>query len=205
LHAVPEAVSDEVATFVEPLAAAMHSFDENILFPGARAAVIGDGKLGLLIAMAMARQSKILGQAVLIGKHAEKLSLVNTLGIDTCLLDDFGERDFDVVVEASGQASGLAMALSIAKPKGKIILKSTYAKAKEGNSLDIDLSPVVINELSVIGSRCGDFTCALAALAEESVDPSILISDRYDLSNGEAAFAKAGQRGSLKVLLDTRA
>ncbi len=197
LHPVPDSVPDEAAVFVEPLAAALHAFDDAHLAPGDRVAVLGDGKLGLLIGLALAARCGDLAEATAIGRHADKLAIVQAAGLQVALDGEHDATGYDVVVEATGSASGLAKALGMLRPKGKLILKSTYA-----GGASVDLAPIVINELHVIGSRCGDFARAIDALARGAVDPTPLIAERFSIADGEAAFAKANEKGVLKVLIE---
>lgn len=196
LHVIPDDVSDEAAAFVEPLAAALHAFDEAALKPGDRALILGDGKLGLLIGLCLAARRGDLSRAVCVGRHREKLAILEAAGLSVELEGGFREAGFDVVIEATGQASGLARALSAIKPRGTLILKSTYA-----GDAGVDLAPIVINEIRLIGSRCGDFDRAVDALARGVVDPRPLITAKYPLADAARAFEKAKEPGVLKVLV----
>jgi threonine dehydrogenase-like Zn-dependent dehydrogenase len=198
LHALPESVSDEAAVFVEPLAAALHAFDAAPPPPGARVLVIGDGKLGLLIGLGLAARQGDLGRAVQIGRHRDKLAILDRVGLETALAEDFDELGFDLVIEATGNPGGLAHALRAVRPEGTVVLKSTYA-----GGAAVDLSPVVVHELRLVGSRCGDFGRAIAALASGRIDPTPLIDEVRSLADGEAAFARASQKGAKKILLRT--
>lgn len=196
LHLIPDSVSDEAAVFIEPLAAALHAFDDAAPRPGDRVCLLGDGKLGLLIGLALAARRFDLGRAVAVGHNATKLSILEAAGLSIAHENGFSETGFDLVVEATGHPSGLARALSIVKPRGTIILKSTYAGAA-----GVDLAPIVINEIRVIGSRCGDFARAIEVLSRGAIDPRPLISARYSLAEAEQAFQKAAMPGVLKVLV----
>lgn len=196
LHAVPAGVDADRAVFTEPLAAAIHAFDGLALDAHSRVLVLGDGKLGLLIGLALASRAPTIGQAVLVGRHPEKLAIAAATGLDTALAADFDGGGFDVVVEATGHPDGLATAFAALRPRGTLVLKSTYAAGTP------NLAPIVINELRVVGSRCGPFEPALAALARGTIDPRPLIQERFALADGEAAFARAGEKGVLKVLLE---
>lgn len=202
LVAVPDALDDARAVFAEPLAAALHVLDEvqelARVEPSAarKAVVLGDGKLGLLIAHAL--RSAAL-EVLLIGHHEAKLALARAVGARTKL-----ERDVDpigdassLVVEATGSAAGLALALSLTRPRGTLVLKTTVA-----GPTSVDLSPIVVNELRVIGSRCGDLRRAIDALARGAVDPSALVAARYPLAQAEAAMEHAARKGALKVLVE---
>ncbi|HEV8342222.1 MAG TPA: alcohol dehydrogenase catalytic domain-containing protein, partial [Candidatus Binatia bacterium] len=193
LHVVPDSVADEEAVFTEPLAAASEILEQIQLNPGDDVLVLGDGKLGMLCAQVV----KLTGARVtVLGKHQEKLALVKKTGVRTILLDDWKPRRFDIVVEASGSESGLELALSAVRPRGTLVLKSTIA----GNH-NVSLAPLVINEVTVVGSRCGLFPPALEALEKRSVAISPLIEKIYPLSEGVEAVAHAGRKGALKVLL----
>ncbi|HEU4405344.1 MAG TPA: alcohol dehydrogenase catalytic domain-containing protein [Polyangiaceae bacterium] len=197
---VPDAVSDERAVFAEPLAAALHVLDEF----GGRAAggepvvVLGDGKLGLLCALALRGAG---AQVLLVGHHPAKLDHAARAGVEVALESELEARGpggwAAVVVEATGSRGGLALALRLARPRGTVVLKTTVAGA-----LDVDLAPVVINELRLVGSRCGDLQRAVDALARGEVDPAPLIAARYPLARAPEALARAGERGVLKVLVE---
>jgi len=191
LIAVPDGVTDLDAVFVEPLAAACGVLERCPLAPGDRVAVIGDGKLGLLIAMVL----QATGHApVLVGKHAGKLALAAVRGIATTT--DTPPRGFDIVVEASGSPAGFARALDVLLPQGALVLKSTFH-----GTTPVDAARLVVDEIRVIGSRCGRFAPALDLLARGAVDPSPLISDVVSLDRAETAMLQAATPGTLKVVL----
>lgn len=193
---VPDSVSDDQAVFVEPLAAAYGIGELVAVETDTQVAVIGDGKLGLLAAMTMALRSN---NVVQIGKHEEKLAIADDAGIETIKLSDFSrikDRRFDVVVEASGSESGFATALDLVRPRGKIVLKSTF----HGKPV-WEASRVVVDEITIVGSRCGRFAPAVDLLASGKVNVDRLISDELPLSQGLEAMNRAAQRGVLKVLL----
>jgi threonine dehydrogenase-like Zn-dependent dehydrogenase len=193
LHLVPDGISDEEAVFTEPLAAAFEILTQIQLDPGDEVLVLGDGKLGNLCAQAL----RLSGAKITaLGKHADKLALIKRAGVRTMLLSDWQPRPFDVVVEATGSASGLELALSAVRPRGTLILKSTIA----GNH-QVSLATIVINEINVIGSRCGPFADALEALAEKQVSVTPLIDEIYSLTDGVTALARAAQSGAKKILL----
>ena len=192
LHEVPASVSDEAAAFAEPLAAALHVLDDVRAGRGDRVAVIGDGKLGLLCAMALATTP---ARVTLVGHHERHLALVP--GAAGSLEKDLPrERVFDAVIEATGSPAGLELALAIVRPRGAIVLKSTYA----GKSA-LALAPVVIDEVSVVGSRCGSIETSLRALDARLVDPTPLLEATLPLGRALEAFERAGQPGVLKVHL----
>ena len=193
LHLVPDKVSDEEAVFTEPLAAAFEILEQIQLDPGDQVLVLGDGKLGNLCAQVL----RLTGANVTaLGKHEDKLKLIKRAGVRTILLNDWKPRLFDAVVEATGSPSGLELALSTVRPRGTLVLKSTIA----GNH-DVSLAPIVINEITVIGSRCGLFAPALEALEEKSVSVTPLIEKVYPLNDGIEAVGHAARRETRKILL----
>jgi threonine dehydrogenase-like Zn-dependent dehydrogenase len=196
LLAVPEAVSDRQAVFTEPLAAACEILDQVKIAPEHRVAVLGDGKLGQLIARVLATTGCEL---VLIGKHADKLRLASDEGLKTVELNRLEvdpARRFDFVVEASGAESGLNLALDLVRPRGTVILKSTFHGPAR-----LDTSRIVVDEISVVGSRCGRFSRALELLERGAVNPEPLVAAEYSLADGLAAMQHAASAGTLKVLL----
>jgi threonine dehydrogenase-like Zn-dependent dehydrogenase len=196
LHRVPDDVSDEEAVFTEPLAAAFEMLEQVEVSPGEELLVIGDGRLGILCAQAL----RFTGAKVtLLGKHEEKLRLVRHLGVRTLLLRDYQPRLFDLVIEASGAAAGLELALASTRPRGTLVLKSTIAGKHE-----VSLAPVVINEINIVGSRCGLFPPALEALKNQRVVVTPLIEEIYPLSDGLAAVQHATKSGARKILLRMR-
>jgi len=190
---VPDSVPDTAAVFTEPLAAALQIFEEHTFHPNSTIAIIGDGKLGLLITQAARARGYM---PILFGKHTEKLALAASWGIQTHMESERTDEKLPMVIECSGSPSGLGFALSITEPGGTIILKSTYA-----DNAGIDLSQIVINEISLVGSRCGRFKPALELLEQNKIDTQSLITATYPLSNGLAAFHRAAERDSLKILL----
>ena len=193
---VPDNVTDEQAVFTEPLAAANGIGELVDVGADTRVAVIGDGKLGLLCAMTMALRSK---NVVLVGKHSGKIAIAEKSGIQGVLADDMSPgllHQFDVVVEASGSGSGFETALDLVKPRGRIVLKSTFHGAPSWPA-----SRIVVDEITVVGSRCGRFAPALELLQAGRVPVKDLISDDLPLSQGVAAFERASEKGVLKVLL----
>ncbi len=194
LHLLPDSVSDREAVFVEPIAAAFEILEQVRIDKDTRVAVIGDGRLGLLIAQVMALTKCDL---TVIGRHLEKLSILESMSIDTKVgCEGFG-RQFDVVIDAAGSNEGLASALDLVVPKGTIVLKTTIA----GNRA-IDLNRVVIDEISLVGSRCGPFAPAIEALASRKIDVAPLIDSVFKIEDGVRAIERASQKGVLKVLLE---
>jgi threonine dehydrogenase-like Zn-dependent dehydrogenase len=198
LLTVPDGVSDRQAVFTEPLAAALAIIEQVEIRAGRRVAVVGDGKLGQLISRVIARTGCDL---TLIGKHEAKLELAARAGIKTTKLcaaeiDAIKAPRFDFVVEASGSSGGMELALDLIRPRGAIILKSTFRGA-----VRLDASRIVVNEVSVIGSRCGRFEPALRLLESGGVDVEPLVAREYRLADGVEAMAEAQRPGTLKVLL----
>ncbi|HKE58886.1 MAG TPA: alcohol dehydrogenase catalytic domain-containing protein [Pyrinomonadaceae bacterium] len=192
---VPQRIPDEHAVFTEPLAAACGILERATIARSDRVAVIGDGKLGLLCAQVVA----LTGASVLlIGKHPQKLRIAARRGIETATAKQAGKRNrqFDVVVEASGAASGFALALALLRPQGRLVLKSTFHDTTE-----FDASRIVVDEISIVGSRCGRFKPAIDLLKKKAVDVESLISEEYPLREGVRAMSRAASKGVLKVLL----
>lgn len=197
LHPVPAGITDEAAVFVEPLAAAFAVVEQVDLRNGDKVLVLGDGKLGLLIAQVL---KIVTPEVTLAGHHPAKLALAQGCGIRTVMAGEMaGDKQFDLVVEATGTALGLTAALQQVRPRGTVVLKSTVA---EGAPLN--LAPAVVNEITMVGSRCGSFGPALAALAEGKVAVAPLIDAVFPVEQALAALARAGSRGVLKVLVDFR-
>ncbi|MCI5159679.1 MAG: alcohol dehydrogenase [Candidatus Electrothrix sp. AUS1_2] len=193
LHHVPANVSTEAAVFTEPLAAALQIQEQVAVRPEDRVLVLGDGKLGLLVAQTLA----LTGCRLLaVGRHEDKLALLSQAGIAVHVGVPAGQR-FDLAVECTGSPEGFASARNALRPRGTLILKSTYT-----DRLNVDASALVVDEITVIGSRCGPFAKALELLAAGKVAVEPLIRARYPLSCGLEAFALAGRKGSLKVLLE---
>ena len=195
LLAVADEISDAQAVFVEPLAAAYGITEQVEILPETRVAVIGDGKLGILCAMSLALKSE---NVFLIGKHPEKLALVKEANVETVLLENAPKlnKHFDVVIEASGAESGFAAALDLIKPRGKLVLKSTFSGKPAWEAWR-----VVVDEITIVGSRCGRFAPALDLLKTGKINVENLISEEFDLSAGVAAMKRAAEKNVLKVLL----
>lgn len=190
---VPPEVPDEAAVFTEPLAAALRIREQVVVRPTARAAVVGPGRLGLLVGQVLA----LAGTAVtMLGRTPPSLELPARLGLPTGLADDFADNSFDLVVEATGNEAGFAQALRLVRPLGTLILKSTYA----GDSR-LNLTKLVVGEITVVGSRCGPFAPALRLLAQDAVNVGALIDAEYPLAEGLAAMEHAARPGVRKVLL----
>lgn len=195
LRPIPETVDTDAAVFVEPLAAAFQIPAQLSIARRDRVVVLGDGRLGNLCAQVLA---SVTEHVLVIGKHAAKLAILDDLGIETRLLHDRpADRPADVVVDCTGSESGLTTALELVRPRGTIVLKTTIA-----GSQTVALAPVVVDEITIVGSRCGPFEQAIDALANGLIDVQPLISERFDLSDGVRALGRAGEPGVLKVLLD---
>jgi alcohol dehydrogenase len=196
LRRVPESVSDEAAVFTEPIAAACEILEQVDVRAHREACVIGDGKLAQLIARVL-RASGL--RVVMIGKHAGKLRLARAAGIESAKLTSRRARRMDVftlTVEATGSPSGLALAQRITRPRGTLVLKSTFHGAA-----NVETWPIVVKELSVVGSRCGPFAPALALLRSGRLDPRPLISRTFLLKQAAEAIRYAQRPGVMKVLL----
>jgi threonine dehydrogenase-like Zn-dependent dehydrogenase len=194
LHVVPDNVSNQVATFTEPVAAALQIQQQIKIGSSDRVLVVGDGKLGQLVAQTLALTGCDL---LAIGRHKEKLVNLEVRGIKVGFVNDVKERSFDIAVECTGNDTGFDIARSALRSRGTLILKSTYA-----GKLSLDASALVVDEITLIGSRCGAFAPALKLLAEEKIDVKPLINASFPLSEGLAAFELAQTRGVMKVLLE---
>lgn len=194
LFEVPDNVPDTQAVFTEPLAAALEINEQLHIRPMDKVIVLGDGKLGLITALALNAQNL---NVTLVGKHQNKLDIAKAQGVKTALLNDFKiEKIYDVVVEATGSVNGFETSLALTKPRGTLVLKSTVATGKE-----LNLAPIVIDEITVLGSRCGQFPPALRMLESGKVDFSPLISGVYSMDDAKEAFEKNKEKDTLKVLL----
>jgi threonine dehydrogenase-like Zn-dependent dehydrogenase len=207
LHLIPDSISDEEAVFVEPLAAAFEILRQVSISSSDEVCVLGDGKLGLLAGQVLASTACNL---VVAGKHKEKLSILEEMGIKTELVstDTAGEihrssrqredggGQFDIVIDCTGSPLGIKSALHMVRPGGKIILKTTVAE-----SVPLDVNQFVIREVTLIGSRCGPFPPAINAIETKKVDLSGLVSGTYALEDGIKAIEFASRRGVLKVIL----
>ena len=191
---VPDGVPDECSVFTEPLAAAMRIPQQIDLTPAVRCLVVGDGRLGQLVARVLSWHGVSL---TVLGRHERKLALLTRLGIETTTDSravDAGQ--YDVAIECSGNSTGFEAARQALRPLGTLVMKSTYA-----GQLQCDASALVVDEIELVGSRCGPFAPALAALAGGSIDPRDLIDEVYDLGEGPAALSRAAEVGVLKVLM----
>ncbi|MBO9312663.1 MAG: alcohol dehydrogenase catalytic domain-containing protein [Chloroflexus sp.] len=191
LHEVPATVSDEAAVFTEPLAAALEIVEQSHIRPTERVAVIGDGKLGAMIVQVL----RLTGcELTLVGRHPERWELYRQQGVQCISSIELKQDQFDVVIDCTGHPSGLATARQLVRPRGRLILKSTFAAETQ-----LNLSMVVVDEVQLIGSRCGPFAPALRLLERQLIATTPLISARYALADSLQAFSAAP--GQLKVLL----
>jgi alcohol dehydrogenase len=195
LHVLPNSISNEVAVFVEPLAAACEILDQATFPEEAEVAVLGDGKLGLLIAQVLiTRKLKVH----LYGHHKEKMRIAERAGVEPIVARrKLPSKAYDWVVEATGSEAGLQQAVDMTRPRGTIFLKSTIH-----GRVRVDSAPVIVNEISLIGSRCGRFEPALNLLQAGAVNVLDMVSETMPLAQAKKAFARAAQRGVLKVLLN---
>ncbi len=194
LFEVPQNVPDEQAVFVEPLAAACEIVEQLHIEPMKKVLVLGDGKLGLTTALAL---NALNLDVLLVGKHQNKLDIAKNQGVKTKLLSEFAiEKIYDVVVEATGTASGFETSMSLTKPRGTLVLKSTVASGKE-----LNLAPIVIDEITVLGSRCGQFPPALRLLENNRIDFKPFISGIYNIENSIEAFEANKAKDTIKILL----
>ncbi len=197
LHIVPDSIPPEHAVFTEPLAAACEILDQVRIPKGAPVAVLGDGKLGLLIAQVLQAHGAAVHQ---FGHHEEKLRISAACGVTTEVARNklpIGEYDF--VVDSTGSAKGLASAAAMTRPRGTVIMKSTVH-----GLVPIDTAPIIVNELTLVGSRCGRMEPALRLLKSGKINVAAMISETHPLADAPKAFERAATRGVLKVLLDNR-
>ncbi len=191
---VPESVSDEEAVFVEPLAAAIEILEQLHIKPYEKVLVLGDGKLGLTTAITLNSSGL---DVTLIGKHQNKLDIAKNQKVKTKLLQETEiKKEYDVVIEATGSITGFETSIASVKPRGTLVLKSTIAASKEFN-----FAPIVIDEITVLGSRCGQFKPALRYLEQKKIDFTPFISGIFPIEKALEAFDKNKEKDSLKVIL----
>ena len=193
LHPVPDNVTDEMAVFTEPLAAALEILEQVPIRPADRVLLVGAGRLGQLIARVLKLAGCELG---VVARHPAHQDLLHGCGVRTLDEREVALARWDVVVEATGSPAGFAVARRAVRPRGTMVLKSTYA-----GELAVDFSAIVVDEINLVGSRCGPFAPALRLLAAGLVDPTPLVAARHRLDEAVAAFGQAAQPGVLKVLL----
>ena len=195
LFEVPKNVETNQAAFVEPLAAACEITEQLHIKPMDKVVILGDGKLGMITALTL---NALNIDILLVGKHQNKLDIAKAQGVKTQLLNEFKvEKIYDVVVEATGSANGFETAMALTKPRGTLVLKSTVASGKE-----LNLAPIVINEITVLGSRCGQFPPALRLLEKKKIDFTPMISGIYPAEKSLEAFEKNKEKDTLKVLIE---
>jgi threonine dehydrogenase-like Zn-dependent dehydrogenase len=194
LHTVPKSVSNEEAVFIEPVAAACEILDQVKIPKGEAVAVLGDGKLGLLVAQVLQAHG---AKVHLLGRHRDKMRLVEKAGVSTELVPrKLPAAAYRWVVDATGSNEGLRAAVTMCEPRGSVIMKSTVH-----GLVTIDTAPVIVNEVTLVGSRCGRFEPALRLLAGKKIDVTSLIADEFPLDRAPEAFERAATKGVLKVLL----
>lgn len=193
LHLVPDSVSDEAAVFVEPLAAALEIQQQVQIKPTDRILLVGAGRLGQLIAQTLALTGADLR---VVARHPHQQKLLTERGIQLIDESDVLPWRYDVVVEATGSTAGFDLARKAIRPRGTFVLKSTYK-----GDITLNLSPVVVDEITIVGSRCGPFPPALRLLEKREVDPTVLIAAEFGLDDGLQAFDEAEKRGMLKVVI----
>jgi alcohol dehydrogenase len=194
LHAVPKSISNEAAVFIEPVAAACEILDQVKIPNGDAVAVLGDGKLGLLVAQVLQAHG---ARVHLLGRHREKMRLVEKAGVTTERTPrKLPDRAYRWVVDATGSPEGLRAAVTMCEPRGTVIMKSTVH-----GLVSIDTAPAIVNEVTLVGSRCGRFEPALRLLASKKIDVAGLIADEFPLDRAPEGFARAATKGVLKVLL----
>ncbi|MCX8023059.1 MAG: alcohol dehydrogenase catalytic domain-containing protein [Syntrophorhabdaceae bacterium] len=197
LHVIPDNLTDEEAVFVEPLAATFEILEQIHIKPAQKTLILGDGKLGILIALTL---RLIHADVTLLGKHDEKLKIPKEKGVRAVTLKSIDIRkEYDIVVEATGSPYGFELAMEFVKPRGIIILKTTVAP-----DISMNLAPIVIDEVTIVGSRCGPFLPAISALSMGDIDVKPLITAVYRAEKALEAFDKALSKESLKVILDFR-
>jgi alcohol dehydrogenase len=194
LHQVPDTITDEAAVFIEPLAAAYQVIKQVPIERRMSVAVVGSGRLGLLVAQVLAHTGCRLE---VFGRNPHTLLFCEKKRIQGTTIDDMRPKsDRDVVVECTGSPQGLRIALALARPRGTIVLKSTHAK-----DAPVNLTPAVVNEITIVGSRCGPFPEAIAALARRDVEVSSMVARAYRLNRGLEAFEASADPNNIKVLL----
>ena len=191
LHIVPESISSEAAVFTEPVAAACEILEQVQIPRGGQVAVLGDGKLGLLVSQVLQVNGRRVHQ---FGRHPEKLRIAGKAGVTTEIAGDhLPAAEYEWVVDATGSPAGLRAAVRMAQPRGTVILKSTVH-----GEVPVDTAPVIVNEITLVGSRCGRFEPAIELLRRGAIDVESMIADRFALNDAPLAFERAAQRGVLK-------
>jgi threonine dehydrogenase-like Zn-dependent dehydrogenase len=194
LHLVPDSVPDEMAVFTEPLAAALEIQTQIQIKPTDRVLLIGAGRLGQLIAQTLALTGCDLR---VVARHAHQQNLLKVRGIRVIAEDEIQPWRWDTVVEATGSPSGFSLARRAVRPRGTMVLKSTYK-----GEMSVNFSSIVVDEINLLGSRCGPFEPALRLMESRQVDPTVLIADEFKLGEALKAFERAAETGVLKVLVE---
>lgn len=194
LHRLPDSVPDEMAVFAEPLAAALEIQQQIQIKPTDRVLLVGAGRLGQLIAQTLALTGCDLR---VVARHASQQSLLNARGIRVIAEEEIKAWRWDVVVEATGSSSGFALARKAIRPRGTLVMKSTYK-----GEMSVNFSSLVVDEINILGSRCGPFEPALRLMKTRQVDPTVLIAEEYKLEDALKAFERAAETGVLKVLVE---
>jgi len=193
LHEVPETIDDQEAVFVEPLAAALEILEQVKIDEKNAVLILGDGKLGLLAAQVMKSQTE---RVFCVGKHHRKMAILEKKGVKTFCGGEAIEGQFDIVVEATGRKEGVKKALSLVKPRGRVVLKSTFC-----DDVDLDVSSIVIDEVEIIGSRCGPFAKAILFLSDREIDVMEMVDGDFPLAQAAEALALAQKPETIKVLI----
>jgi threonine dehydrogenase-like Zn-dependent dehydrogenase len=193
LHRVPDSVPDEMAVFAEPLAAALEIQDQIQIKPTDRVLLVGAGRLGQLIAQTLALTGCDLR---VVARHAHQQNLISARGVRLIWEEDIQPWRWDIVVEATGSPGGFSLARRAVRPRGTLLMKSTYK-----GEMSVNFSSIVVDEINIVGSRCGPFEPALRLMAARQVDPTVLITDEFKLDQGLEAFERAAEAGVLKVLV----
>jgi threonine dehydrogenase-like Zn-dependent dehydrogenase len=194
LHRVPDSVPDEMAVFTEPLAAALEIQDQIQVRPTDRVLLVGAGRLGQLIAQTLALTGCDLR---VVARHAHHQNLLKARGIRTIDEQEIQPWRWDIVVEATGSPDGFSLARRAIRPRGTMVLKSTYK-----GDLSVNFSSIVVDEINLVGSRCGPFEPALRLMEARQVDPTVLIAGEFKLGEALKAFERAAETGVLKVLVE---
>jgi threonine dehydrogenase-like Zn-dependent dehydrogenase len=194
LHRVPDSVPDEMAVFTEPLAAALEIQQQIQIKPTDRVLLVGAGRLGQLIAQTLALTGCNLR---VVARHAHQHSLLKARGIGIISEEDIQPWRWDIVVEATGSSGGFALARKAIRPRGTLVMKSTYK-----GEMNVNFSSIVVDEINILGSRCGPFEPALRLMESRQVDPTVLIDNEFKLQDALKAFERAAETGVLKVLVE---
>lgn len=194
LHRVPDSITDDQAVFAEPLAAALEIQQQTQIRPTDRVLLIGAGRLGQLIAQTLALSGCDLR---VLARHARQQKLLTERGIRIIAEEEVQPRRWDIAVEATGSSGGFDLARKAVRPRGTLVMKSTYK-----GGMNVNFSSIVVDEITILGSRCGPFEPALRLMEKGEVDPTVLIEKQFKLGEAVSAFEEAAQPGALKILLE---